>query len=40
VEGDGWAFDLKQYDSLVIPACCGEYVIQKQSDCELLRVTA
>ncbi len=38
--GDGWAFDLTQYDSLVIPACCGEYTIQKQTGCELLRVTA
>ncbi len=40
VEGDGWAFDLAQYDSLIIPACCGEYDIKKQTGCELLRVTA
>jgi mannose-6-phosphate isomerase len=40
VEGSGWAFDLSQYDSLIIPACSGEYNIQKQTGCELLRVTA
>jgi len=40
LSGDGWAFFLAQYDSLIIPACCREYDIQKQTGCELLRATA
>ena len=40
VKGDGWSFGLSQYDSLLVPASCEEYRIEKQSGCELLRVTA
>jgi mannose-6-phosphate isomerase len=40
VVGDGWSVSLKKYESLMIPACCGAYTIQKLSGCELLRAAA
>lgn len=40
VSGTEWQFDLKQYETLVIPACCGDYQIRQKTGCELLRVTA
>lgn len=38
--GTGWHFDLAQFNTLFIPACCGDYEIQEETGCELLRVTA
>ena len=40
VVGDGWSVSLGEYESLMIPACTGEYKIQKQTGCVLLRATA
>jgi mannose-6-phosphate isomerase len=40
VSGETWAYDLAQYESLIIPACCGKYTIEKLEGCEILRVTA
>lgn len=40
VDGNGWSVPLEKYESLMIPACSGEYTIQKQTGCQLLRATA
>ncbi len=40
VSGEGWSFNLVQYDSLIIPACCDDYIMDQCSGCEILRVTA
>lgn len=40
VGGNGWSVSLEPYESLMIPACSGEYTIQKQSGCLLLRAAA
>ncbi len=40
VDGNGWSVTLETYESLIIPACTGEYTIQKQSGCLLLRAAA
>lgn len=40
VEGKDWWFDLACHDSLIIPASCSDYRINKETGCELLRVTA
>ncbi len=40
VEGEDWGYDLLCHDSLIIPAACGGYSINKETGCELLRVTA
>lgn len=40
IAGEGWSFDLAQYDSLVIPACTPDYTIKSSSGCEILRASA
>jgi len=40
VKGDNWSYHLTKYASLILPASCDEYTIEKQKGCELLRVTA
>jgi mannose-6-phosphate isomerase len=40
LQGDGWNFPLKKFDSLIIPACSHQYTIVRQPDSAILRVSA
>ncbi len=40
VEGNDWSFELSCHDSLIIPASCGDYQLNIETGCELLRATA
>jgi mannose-6-phosphate isomerase len=37
VEGDGWSFNLKRFESSVVPASCGEYAIHPQGSYRALK---